>query len=106
MRRKKNTRKTIGTAERPRLAVYRSLNHIYAQLIDDTTGQTKAAASSLKKGAKNTGNVESAKSVGKAIAKAAIAKGIKRVFFDRGKFVYHGRVAALAQGAREEGLEF
>ena len=101
-------RKNIsGTAERPRLNVFRSLNHIYAQVIDDTKGVTLVAASSLDKGFEGYGgNVEGAKAVGKAVAEKALAAGIKSVVFDRGGYVYHGRVAALAEGAREGGLEF
>jgi large subunit ribosomal protein L18 len=99
-----------GSAERPRLNVYRSLNHIYAQLIDDTSGQTVAAASTAqggKKDAKRTGgNVASAKEIGKQIAQRAQEKGIKKVVFDRGGYLYHGRIKALADAAREAGLEF
>ncbi|HMF89966.1 MAG TPA: 50S ribosomal protein L18 [Candidatus Angelobacter sp.] len=98
-----------GTAERPRLNVYRSLNHIYAQLIDDASGKTLAAASTAqgKKGSKKAGgNVASAKEVGKQIAERAKGKGIKRVVFDRGGYLYHGRIKALADAAREAGLEF
>ncbi len=98
--------KISGTAERPRLDVFRSSKHIYAQLIDDTTGTTLAAASTLEKGFEGSGgNVEAAGKVGKAIAEKALAKGIKQVVFDRGGFVYHGRVKAVADGAREGGLE-
>lgn len=101
-------RKNIsGTAERPRLNVFRSLNHIYAQVIDDVNGVTLVSASSLDKGFEGYGgNVEGAKAVGKAVAEKAVAAGIKSVVFDRGGYVYHGRVAALAEGAREGGLEF
>lgn len=99
-----------GSAGRPRLNVYRSLNHIYAQLIDDASGQTVAAASTAqggKKGAKRTGgNVASAKEIGKQIAQRAQEKGIKKVVFDRGGYLYHGRIKALADAAREAGLEF
>ncbi|MGD9559982.1 MAG: 50S ribosomal protein L18 [Oscillospiraceae bacterium] len=95
-----------GTAERPRLDVFRSSKHIYAQLIDDVSGTTLAAASSLDKGFSGPGgNLEAATKVGKAIAEKALAKGIKQVVFDRGGFVYHGRVKALAEGAREGGLQ-
>lgn len=99
--------KVSGTAACPRLDVFRSSKHIYAQLIDDVTGTTLAAASSLDKdfGAAG-GNVDAATKVGKAIAERAKAKGITQVVFDRGGFVYHGRVKALADGAREGGLEF
>lgn len=99
-----------GTAERPRLNVFRSLNHIYAQIIDDQSGTTLVAASTLDKEVKSSveygGNIEAAKSVGAAIAKKALDKGIKQVVFDRGGYIYHGRVAALAAAAREAGLEF
>ena len=99
--------KISGTAERPRLEVFRSSKHIYAQLIDDTTGTTLAAASSMDKGFDGYGgNIDAAGKVGKAIAEKALAKGIKAVVFDRGGFVYHGRVKALADGAREGGLNF
>ena len=101
-------RKNIsGTAERPRLNVFSSLNHIYAQIIDDVNGVTIVSASSVEKGFEGNGsNVEGAKLVGKAVAEKALAAGIKSVVFDRGGYVYHGRVAALAEGAREGGLEF
>ncbi len=97
-----------GTAERPRLAVFRSLNHIYAQVIDDRAGRTLAAASSAEKGAtvKSGGNVDAAKVVGKLVAERAKAAGVNAVVFDRGGFLYHGRVKALADAAREAGLEF
>ena len=98
--------KISGTAERPRLDVFRSSKHIYAQIIDDTTGNTLVSASSLDKGFEGNGsNADAANKVGKAIAEKALAKGIKVVVFDRGGFVYHGRVKALAEGAREGGLE-
>lgn len=98
----------VGTAEKPRLNVYRSLSHIYAQVINDETGETLVAASTVEKGLKENygGNIEAAKAVGKAIAEKAIAKGIKQVIFDRGGYLYHGRVAALADAAREAGLQF
>jgi large subunit ribosomal protein L18 len=102
-------RKSVsGTTERPRLCVYRSNSHIYAQVIDDTTGTTLAAASSLDKDAKldNGSNIEAAKEVGKLIAQRAQDKKISEVVFDRGGYVYHGRVAALAEAAREAGLQF
>lgn len=102
-------RKTVkGTAERPRLNVYRSLKNIYVQLIDDVAGTTLLAASSQDKelGLANGGNIEAATAVGTLIAKKAIEKGMKAVVFDRGGFIYHGRVAALAAAAREAGLEF
>ncbi|MEE1224784.1 MAG: 50S ribosomal protein L18 [Clostridia bacterium] len=108
IKRHQRVRKNIsGTAERPRLNVYRSLNNIYAQVIDDVKGVTLVAASSMDKGFEGYGgNVEAAKAVGKAVAEKALAAGIKTVVFDRGGYVYHGRVAALAEGAREGGLEF
>ena len=97
-----------GSAERPRLNVYRSLNHIYAQVIDDTTGKTLASASTAgkKSGKKTGGNVASAKEIGKVIAQRAQEKGVKKVVFDRGGYLYHGRIKALAEAAREAGLEF
>jgi large subunit ribosomal protein L18 len=95
-----------GTTERPRLNVYRSLNHIYAQVIDDQKGETLVSASTLQAKAKTGGNVAAAKEIGKSIAELAVAKGIKRVVFDRGGFLYHGRIKALADAAREAGLEF
>ena len=108
LKRHRRVRKNIsGTAERPRLNVFRSLNNIYAQIIDDTKGVTLVAASSLDKGFDGYGgNVEGAKKVGLLIAEKAIAAGIKEVVFDRGGYVYHGRVASLAEGAREGGLVF
>lgn len=99
-------KRILGTATRPRLAVFRSLQHIYAQVIDDASGTTLAAASSQEKDLKVTGNAEGAKKVGLALAERAKAKGISAVVFDRGGFRYHGRVATLADGAREGGLEF
>ncbi len=102
-------KKVQGTAERPRLNVYRSLNHIYVQLIDDLKGATLVSASSAvgKKGQRKTGgNVASAKDIGKAIAERAKAKGITQVVFDRGGYIYHGRIKALADAAREAGLKF
>lgn len=98
-------KKISGTAERPRLSVFRSLKHIYAQLIDDVNGVTLASASSLDIDAYG-GNKDAAKEVGKLIAKNAAEKGIKTVVFDRSGYIYHGRVEALAEGAREGGLEF
>jgi large subunit ribosomal protein L18 len=97
-------RKLAGTAERPRLNVYRSLNHIYAQVIDDQAGQTLVSASSIK--LKTGGNVAAAKEIGMAVAEAAVAKVVKKVVFDRGGYLYHGRIKALADAAREAGLEF
>jgi large subunit ribosomal protein L18 len=103
-------RKVQGTAERPRLTVYRSLNHIYAQLVDDVEGKTLAAASTLSPDLRDAeghkGNRAAAKRVGEAIAKTAIAGGHKQVVFDRNGYLYHGRVKALADAAREAGLEF
>jgi large subunit ribosomal protein L18 len=96
--------KMTGTSERPRLNVYRSLNHIYAQVIDDSKGETLVSASTIKM--KSGGNVAAAKEIGKAVAEAAVAKGIKSVVFDRGGYLYHGRVKALADAAREAGLQF
>lgn len=99
--------KISGTAERPRLNVFRSSNHIYAQIIDDVTGTTLVAASSAEKSfTGNGGNKEAAKKVGETIAKRAKDKGIENVVFDRGGYLYHGRVAELAEGAREGGLKF
>ena len=99
--------KISGTAECPRLNVYRSLANIYVQLIDDVAGVTLAQASTVEKDfAQYGGNVEAAKAVGKKIAERATEKGIKECVFDRGGYVYHGRVAAVAEGAREGGLEF
>ena len=108
LRRHKRVRSKItGTPECPRLNVFRSSMHIYAQIIDDVNGVTLAAASSTAKGfGQYGGNVEAAKKVGQMIAEAAKAKGITDVVFDRGGYVYHGRVAALAEGAREGGLNF
>src|SRR5438270_11992697 len=101
-------RKVEGTEVRPRLAVYRSLKHIYAQVIDDSKGHTLTAASSSEKkaGISNGGNVGGAKEVGKLIAQRAKEKGVTKVVFDRGGYLYHGRVKALADAAREGGLEF
>ena len=99
-----------GTAERPRLAVFRSNNHMYAQIIDDTVGKTLVSASTLQKDVKaeleKTNNVEAAAYLGTVIAKKAIEKGITSVVFDRGGFIYHGKIKALADAAREAGLEF
>ena len=96
-----------GTAQRPRLNVYRSLANIYAQVIDDEKGTTLVSASSKDKGFENYGgNIEAAKAIGTEIAKRALEKGITEVVFDRGGYVYHGRVAALAEAAREAGLKF
>lgn len=112
LRRKKRVRKNVkGTSDKPRLCVFRSSKHIYAQIIDDSKGITLAAASSLSKdvsakGEKNSGNREGAALIGATIADQAIKKGIKKVVFDRNGFLYHGRVKALSEGAREHGLEF
>ena len=95
-----------GTPERPRLNVFRSLNHIYAQLIDDTKGHTLLTASTLDKDVSDAAKIEEAKAVGKLIAERAKSAGIKMVVFDRGGYLYHGRIKALAEGAREGGLEF
>ena len=107
-------KKIAGTAERPRLSIYRSVSHLYAQVIDDAKGVTLASAGTVEKGkgaAKGEkrptgGNVASAKEVGKLIAERAKEKGIKKVVFDRGGYLYHGRIKALADAAREAGLEF
>jgi large subunit ribosomal protein L18 len=102
--------RVMGTPQRPRLCVHRSLGHIYAQVIDDQTGRTLVSASSLDKGTraalKGGGNVASAKIVGKSVADRALAAGIQQVVFDRGGYMYHGRVEALANAAREAGLKF
>jgi len=102
-------KKLRGTTERPRLNVYRSLNHIYAQVIDDLSGKTLVAASTAegrKEDRRTGGNVAAAKAVGKSIAERAKAKGVTKVVFDRGGYIYHGRVKALADAAREAGLQF
>ena len=102
-------KKVLGTSQRPRLNVYRSLNHIYVQVIDDLKGVTLVAANSAegKKDARTKGgNLAAAKNVGKAVAERAKAKGIDKVVFDRGGYIYHGRVKALADAAREAGLKF
>lgn len=102
--------RVTGTSQRPRLSVFRSLKHVHVQIIDDVTGTTVAAASTLEKalveGLSSTGNCEAAKAVGKAVAERALGKGVAQVVFDRGGRPYHGRVAAVAEGAREAGLEF
>ncbi len=106
-RHKRVRAKISGTPERPRLAVYRSNAHIYAQIIDDVNGVTLCSASTVEKGFESLGsNKEAAKIVGKTIAERAAAKGIEAVVFDRGGYVYHGRVSELAAGAREGGLKF
>ncbi|QWR77012.1 50S ribosomal protein L18 [Candidatus Magnetomonas plexicatena] len=103
-------KKVTGTQERPRLTVYKSLNHMYAQIIDDTAGRTLVSASTLEKEIRqlpnHKGNVKSAGLVGDIIAKRAKDKGIQKVVFDKGGFKYHGRVEAVAKAAREAGLEF
>ena len=102
--------RVVGTAERPRLCVYRSLGHIYAQVINDNGGRTLASASSLDKQTraqiKGGGNIAAAKIVGKTVAERSLAAGIQQVVFDRGGYMYHGRVEALANAAREAGLKF
>lgn len=110
-RRKQRVRKKVqGTAGRPRLTVYRSLRHIYAQIINDNTGQTLAAASTLSKELRGTlqamGNTEAAQAVGELVAQEALERGIKKVVFDRNGFLYHGRIKTLAEAARQKGLEF
>ena len=113
MREKKHMRmrnRFSGTAERPRLAVFRSNNHMYAQIIDDTVGNTLVSASTLEKEIKaelnKTNDIEAAAYIGKVIAKRAMDKGITEVVFDRGGFLYHGKIEALAEAAREAGLVF
>ena len=102
--------KVRGTADRPRLCVFRSAKHIYAQIIEDTNGTTLVSAGTVNDGiveaGTNSGNIEAAKAVGRAIAKLALEKNIKQVVFDRNGFLYHGRVKALAEAARETGLSF
>jgi large subunit ribosomal protein L18 len=99
--------KISGTPERPRLSVFRSENNIYAQIIDDVAGSTLVSASTVEKGFEgNGGNVEAAKKIGALVAERALKKGIEEVVFDRGGYIYHGRVQALADGAREAGLKF
>jgi len=109
-RKKRVRRKVTGTAVRPRLTVYRSLKHIYAQIIDDEAGVTLASASTkardIRDDLKASGNVDAAKAIGQAIAKKALAHDIKQVVFDRNGYAYHGKVKALADSAREAGLEF
>lgn len=103
-------RKISGTSQRPRLSVYRTLNHIYVQIVDDRAGRTLVSASTLDKelrsSVKQGGDISAAKHVGKAIAERAKSKGIEAVVFDRGGYLYHGRVKALAEAARENGLKF
>jgi large subunit ribosomal protein L18 len=99
-------RKVKGSGERPRLAVYRSLNHIYAQVVDDENGQTIVSASTTEKDLRGAtgGNIEAARRIGKAIAERALEKGVSSVVFDRGGYLYHGRVKALTEAARQAGL--
>ena len=106
-------KRIAGTSERPRLSVFRSVTHIYAQVIDDLSGQTLVSASTVEPSLKGAlekaargGNVKGAEAIGKAIAERSIEKGIKRVVFDRGGFLYHGRIRAVADAARKAGLEF
>lgn len=111
IRRQRRIRKKVfGTPDRPRLSVYKSLNHMYAQIIDDSQGRTIVAISTLGEGFRSEkghkGNVNTAKKVGEIIGKRALEKGLKTVVFDRGGYPYHGRVKALAEGARKAGLEF
>jgi large subunit ribosomal protein L18 len=111
LRRKKRIRKKIfGTENRPRLCVFRSAKHIYAQVIDDSRGQTLAAASSMEQAVKENpevkGKVATANYVGKIVGQRAVEKGVKKAVFDRNGFLYHGRVKAVSEGAREAGLEF
>ena len=111
LKRKKRIRKKFnGTAQRPRLSVFRSARHIYAQVVDDTAGHTLAAASTLdqeaQSGSKFENKVEAAKFVGKLVGERALGKGIKEVVFDRNGFLYHGRIKSLSEGAREAGLVF
>lgn len=104
---KRIRRRLAGTSERPRLTVYRSLAHIYAQIIDDRAGRTLVSASSNDKGAAaNGGNIAGAKEIGRLVAERAKEKGFTKVVFDRGGYLYHGRIKALADAAREAGLEF
>ncbi|MDP2859532.1 MAG: 50S ribosomal protein L18 [Bacillota bacterium] len=111
IRRHLRVRKTVtGTEEKPRLCVFRSLKHVYAQVIRDDTGETLASASSvdveIRTNHKHGGNVQAAEAVGELVARRALEKGVRQVVFDRGGYLYHGRVAALAKAAREAGLDF
>jgi large subunit ribosomal protein L18 len=110
MGKRREKKRIYGTAERPRLSVYASLNHIYAQVINDDEGKTLASASTLdpdlKKKLKKSANLEAAKEVGSVLAERAIKAGIKKVVFDRGERLYHGKIKALADSAREKGLQF
>jgi large subunit ribosomal protein L18 len=103
---KRIRRRVAGTGTRPRLAIFRSVKHIYAQVIDDTAGHTVVAASSNEKNGVNGGNVAGATAVGKLVAERAKDKGIQAVVFDRGGYLYHGRIKALAEAARQAGLQF
>ena len=103
---KRIRRRVSGTTERPRLAVFRSVKHIYAQVIDDSNGHTVAAASTAEKDAKNGGNLAGAKAIGTLVAQRAKDKGVDTVVFDRGGYLYHGRIKALADAARAAGLKF
>ncbi len=106
-RKQRIRKKVLGSTERPRLSVYRSLHHIYAQIIDDVTQQTLVSFSSVAKAfGESGGNISAAKKVGESLAGLALEKGIKKVVFDRNGYIYHGRVKALADAAREKGLEF
>lgn len=109
-RKKRIRKKLVGTGNRPRLCVFRSARHIYAQVIDDSRGQTLAAASSMEKDVRENpeskNKVTAANNVGKIIGQRAIEKGLKKVVFDRNGFLYHGRIKAVSEGAREAGLEF
>lgn len=111
LKRKRSIRKRMsGTSERPRLTVFRSSRHIYAQIIDDASGRTLAAASSLEKAVKEALNMENnvamAKYIGKLVGERAVEQGIQKIVFDRNGFLYHGRVKAVSEGAREAGLQF
>ena len=111
LKRKRSIRKRMtGTSERPRLTVFRSSRHIYAQIIDDVSGRTLVAASSLEKAAKEASNIENnvamAQYIGKLVGERAVKQGIQKVVFDRNGFLYHGRVKAVSEGAREAGLQF
>lgn len=99
-------KKVSGSSERPRLAVYRSNRHIYAQVVDDLGARTIAAASSMEADLRETNDLSTAAAIGRRVAERAITKGVKTVVFDRGGFLFHGKVKALADGAREQGLEF
>ena len=106
IRHRRVRRRVVGADDRPRLSVFRSNKQIYAQIVDDMEGRTLAAASSIEPGIEETGKIDAAKSVGAAVAKRAKERGIEKVVFDRGGYQYHGRVKALADAARAEGLDF